>query len=171
MAYLYIKDVRKEKMGIYQKIVIIIAIILGIFSTIFVLSSDVAQMAFNNPTTEEDYVFLEETAIKLIKNHSGNILTGKEFSFGEGELTISANSEKASVDAIIPIVSQELDVKGEAIEYSAMLDFENVKYERENLLRPAYSYILLSIVEGLLSATLVYCTFYLFWHKNRIDKK
>lgn len=167
MSYPYRKDVGKKKMGRYQKIVIAIAIVLGSFCTILLLNSRDVQMSFNNPTTEEDYMLMEANAMEVARTLDKNSLSDEtlsvDFSFNETELTVEVKSIKAKVIARIPILLKHFNIKNETIEYSANLDFENVEYERENLLYPAFYYLFLSVTCGFIIGFTIWSVLYYFW--------
>ena len=167
MSYPYKKDVSKKKMGRYQKIVIAIAIVLGCFCTVLMLNSSAVQMSLNNPTTEEDYVLLEENAMEVARTLDRNVLSDEtlsvDFSFNETRLIVEVKSIKAKIIAKIPVLQKQFSIKDEVIEYSANLDFENVEYERENLLYPAIYYLYLSVTYGFVLGFMIWSVLYYFW--------
>ena len=151
----------------YQKIIIALAIIVGVCVAILLSISDITQMIVNNPTTEEDYVQLEEKAIQHIKNYTGNILEDEYFTLDENDLTYSVSSEKARVTVRIPTLSQYLELKDGTAVYNAMLDFENMEYIRENKLRPAGYHIFMIFACSGLAMIVFYIAFYDFWTSFR----
>ena len=67
---------------------------------------------------------------------------------------------KAKITANIPISNYSLNVEDGIIKFQGTSELENVKYEEENQIQPAWWYIAMSILGGILVAELVYLIFF-----------
>ena len=158
-------------MKVYRIIVIVVALVLGISFTAVSFSGSLVQVAINEPATEEYYEFLKEKALKVAKMLDKNALNDEtltaDFYFNEDELVVTVESITAKLTTKIPISNYSLSVEDGTIKFQGATDFENVEYEEENQLEPAWWYIVMLIFAGALVALLVYLLFYGFWFSSK----
>lgn len=157
-------------MKIYRIIVIVLALILGISFSTFLFFFDTTQTAINDPVTEEYYEFLKANSLKVAKTLDKSVLNDEtltaDFYFSQDELIVIVESMKAKITAKIPISNHSLNIEDETIKCQGLAEFENVKYEEENKLQPAWWYILMSIIGGIAVAVLVYLSLFKAWFSS-----
>ena len=154
-------------MKIYRKIIIALAIILGIFTTNFILHGPAPQEAFNDPVTEEDYEFLKENALEVARTLDKSAVNDEtleaEIDFYADELVIKVVSTRAQLISKIPISNHLLKGENGTIQIQGTLEFGNVEYVKVSKLFPAEFYIGLAIFGGASIAGAIYMVFFQFW--------
>ena len=162
-------------MKIYRTIVIVLAIILGVYCTAFLVSSSTTQAAIKEPVTEEYYNLLKENSLKVAKTLNKSVLSDKtlkaDFYFDGEELIVTVESKKAKVTAKIPISNQLLNVEEEILKLQGTVEFENIQYETQNKLEPAWIYIVIAIFAGVFAAVIVYAVFFEAWVQLKKHQK
>lgn len=167
-------------MKVYRIIVIIVAILIGISSLVFLFFAPKPQAAIHNPTTEEHYDLLKEEAMKVAKTLDRSALTDEtltaDFYFNEDKLVVTVTSSKARLTAKIPMSNASYAIEDNIIIYKEVYEFENVKYEKENFLLPVWVYIILIILLSIILGYAVYFFFFKVWQNlsfkphNKKDK-
>lgn len=154
-------------MKVYRSIVIILAIILGLVSSIWAFFSPNTQMAINDKVTEEDYDLLKENALKVAKTRDKNVLNDEtltaDFYFDENKLVVTVESEKAKIRAEFPITKQVMNIEDGIIQIQETVEFEHVEYAKVNKLLDAWLYIVLAILVGVFVGVAVYFFLYAGW--------
>ncbi len=162
-------------------IAIVIAILVGTFVFAFLFfASPAAQTAIHNPPTEEHYELLKEEALRVAKTLDKNYLTDETLTanlyFSEDELVVIVESVQAKLTARIPIENYSLSAENNTIKFKAICEFENVEYEKKDLVESVWFYFALSIAMGLLIGYLVcmllfaVCEWLANWNKSKSKK-
>ena len=154
-------------MKVYRIIVIVFAVILGLFTVVGLCGAGAAELAIKEPVTEEYYELLKENALKVAKTLDKAALDNEtltaDFYFKEDKLVVTVESIKAKIIANIPISNYSLNAENGTMMLQGTLDFENAKYIEKNLLMPAWFYIFLSVVWGMFVGVVVYIVFFYVW--------
>lgn len=154
-------------MKVYRSIVIILAIILGLGSSIWAFFSPNTQMAINDKVTEEDYELLKEDALKVAKTLDKNVLNDEtltaDFYFDENKLVVTVESKKAKIIAEFPITKQVMNIEDGIIQIQENIEVEHVEYAKASKLLDAWLYIVLVIFVGAFVGVAVYFFLYASW--------
>lgn len=155
-------------MKTYRTIVIVLAIILGICTTILVLHAPLPQEVLNNPITEKDYEVLKENALIVAKTMNENDLNDEtltaSINFYVDELVVTVESIRAKLTAKIPISNHCLNVENGMIQFQGRIEIENVEYIELDQLLPAWLYITIAIFSGVSVAGCVYVFLFTIWN-------
>jgi len=162
-------------MKVYRIIVMVVAIILGVFYTTCMFFSPLLQASIHEPVTEEYFDMLKENALNVAKTVDKNVITDEtltaNFYFSEDELVVTVSSIKATLTAKIPISNHSLNVEDGIIISRGTAEFENIKYVEKNELLPAWLYILIAITSGSAVGILIYCIFFYAWFSHKKNNK
>jgi len=149
-----------------QLIVIILSIIIGIIAvTAINLNSPVVKIAFTEPKpTQEDYDILKDYALEVAKgedfNEREDIEVNKEIQ--EKILKIKIETpEMYGVEASFPLSDiKNLEIENGAIEYKAIIDYDNGIYSEYSMIKNKIIFILMDLFLIPLIAIIPYVLFY-----------
>ena len=162
-------------MKVYRTIVIVVAVLFGIFYFFVALFGPAAQIARHDPPTEEHYELLKEEALKVAKTLDRNALTDEtltaDFYFNEDELVVTVESIKAKLTAKIPISNRSFSIEDNTIISKGLCKFENAKYEKADLVHPIWVYIVISIFVSPILGFSLYFILFGMWNLKKHHSK
>lgn len=143
----------------HRSIVIILAIVVGIFSGLFVYFHPQVK-----PATEEDYEYLKGACLEVAKTLDKTCLDDEtlrtDFNFNENELVVTVESWKAKVTATFPVSSLSSNVNNEVVILQREIKLENVQYKTKNLLSPTWLYSIVCLMFAIAVAIAVAMVIY-----------
>ena len=157
-------------MKIYRAIVIVLAILLGIYVMFWLISMPEPQNAIKAPVTEEYYEMLQKNSMEVARTLDVEVVNDEtltaDFSYNKNELVVTVKSIKATVIAHIPISNNEFNIDEGDVIIHGIAEFEKVEFEKVSNLHPALIYMVMSIFAGALVTYGVWMLFYEAWRKK-----
>ena len=156
-------------MKVYRKIVIVLALVLGLFYCGWLISSPTAQTAIRDPVTEEYYEMLEKYAMNVARTLDVEVLTDEtvtaNFYYSGNVLVVTVESFKAKVIAYIPVSNYEINIEDREFTSHGIAEFEKVEFVKSSDLNPAWWYIVMAIAGGAFVAFAVWAFLYKTWRR------
>lgn len=155
----------------YRNFIFIISIVIGLSVAVVMMNQTSVKVAYNNPVTQEDYEYLKECTEKVAKNvfiekEEKNVRAHKDFDNKNLYVTcelIEQDTVKCKVNAEYPIVyDEDILIEKENIQIIGKIDFNNVTYHEEALVKPLISQVMARclvscIIVGLINVVFYYC--------------
>lgn len=149
-----------------QLIVIIVSVLIGIIGvTAINLNSSTVKIAFTEPKpTQEDYDILKGYALDVANgedfNESEDIKVNKEIQEEMLKVKIEVPN-KYGVEADFPLSEiKNLEIENGAIEYKAIIDYDNAIYSEYTLIKSKDTFIFTDLLMILCIAVIPYILFY-----------
>lgn len=147
-------------MNIYRIIIIVFSVIVGITACVFGFSSEKAQLALNDPLTEEHVDFLKEISLEIAKTMDDERAKENDLDstmyYSKDHLFVVVESNKTKITAKFPVSSQEIKLENGTVFIQGIPEIDKIKIEQEDKIKTKekciFSILGIGFLIGLLNA-------------------
>jgi len=121
---------------IYRIIIILFSVIVGIAACVFCFFSEKAQLALNDPLTQEHIDFLKEISLEIAKTMDDesakeNDLKSTKY-YSKEHVFVVVESNKTKITAKFPISNQEIKLENGSVFIKGSPQIEKIQFEQED---------------------------------------
>lgn len=124
---------------IYRIIIILFSVIVGITACIFCFFSEKAQLALNDPLTQEHIDFLKEITLEIAKTMDDDRAKENDLDsimyYSKDHVFVVVESNKTKITAKLPISNQEIKLENGKVFIQGIPEIDKIQFEQKDKIK------------------------------------